>query len=143
MPNIWWISDVRPIRAEPKDPEETPSCSCTPHSGAQIAPPPLLLFLLPFLSVFLSIKWSLQEWKHLLSLPPPSFRRRKLPSCFYETGGQLKRGRCAGGGKKSSEVGSRHHLLQMFAAINLLCSACTVHAAAEMDNEPLESAEGA
>lgn len=45
--------------------------------------------------------------------------------------------------KRGSEVGSRHHLLQMFAPINLLRSSCTVHVAAEVDNQTLESAKGA
>lgn len=44
--------------------------------------------------------------------------------------------------KNRSEVRSRHHLLQMFAAINLVCSGCTVWAAAEMDDPRVKSAEG-
>lgn len=43
--------------------------------------------------------------------------------------------------KRGSEVGSRHHLLQMFAAINLLCSSCTMHAATEMDKHQVKSAK--
>lgn len=43
--------------------------------------------------------------------------------------------------KRGSEVGSRHHLLQMFAAINLLCSSCTMHAATKMDKHKVKSAK--
>lgn len=45
-------------------------------------------------------------------------------------GGQLKKGDTQEEGKEKqeegSEVGSRRHLLQMFAAINLLRSSCRV-----------------
>lgn len=43
MPNIWRISDVRPIRAELTDPKETGFCSCGPHSSSPRSP----LHLLP------------------------------------------------------------------------------------------------
>lgn len=59
------------------------------------------------------------------------------------TGKRERRRRKGKKQKRGSEVGSRHHLLQMFVAINLLCSSCRVHAAAEIYNHPVESAKGA
>lgn len=35
-------------------------------------------------------------------------------------------------------MGSRHHLLQMFAAINHLCSGCTVYAATKTDEDKVK-----
>lgn len=49
MPNIWWISHVRPIRAELTDPKEMEFCSCSPHSSS-----PGSTFLLLLLAVFSS-----------------------------------------------------------------------------------------
>lgn len=58
MLNIWWISHVRPIRAELTDPNETEFCSCSPHSNS---PRSTFLLLLLLLAVFSSVLSSCQS----------------------------------------------------------------------------------
>lgn len=143
MPNIWWISHVRPIRAELTDPKEMESCSCRPHSSSPRSTVLLLLLLLP--AVFSSVlscqsngpsrSGNIYFLFRCSSSDVGSYRvvfirwednREKRKGGDTQEEGEKKKQ------KRGSEVGSRHHLLRMFVAVNLLRSSCRVHAAAEI-----------
>lgn len=68
--------------------------------------------------------------------------KSEVTELFLLDGRTSEKGRHAEKQKRGSELGSRHHLLRMFAAINLLCSSCMEHAATKMANYQVESAKG-
>lgn len=59
----------------------------------------------------------------------------------YKTGGHARKGTRQERREGLSEVGSRHHLLQMFAAINHPCSGCSMFAATKTDEAEVKEAK--